>query len=244
MNVLVCNDDGINSEGIIALALVLLKNGHNVTVVAPESNRSGFAHSTTFYREVAIKKVQFSEGIEAYSLSGTPADCAKYGITQLGKKFDLVLGGINNGSNLGTEVLYSGTVAIGTEANCLGYKSMAFSCLNYKQANMKWVAEVCYQIIEKFYATLSPEFTLNVNVPPLTENESPLGVKITPLGVSMYTDVYEFVREGVFMLTGDPIDWDNPEDCDVELIKKKFVTITPILCDRTAYSVLEKLKGN
>lgn len=244
MNVLVCNDDGINSEGIIALALVLLKNNHNVTVVAPESNRSGFSHSTTFYREVTVKKVQFSNGIEAYTLSGTPADCAKFGLSQLNKDFDLVIGGINNGSNLGTEVLYSGTVAIATEGNCLGKKSMAFSCLDYKNADLNQVAEVCAEMIDLFYDKLTPEFALNVNVPPLTAGERPLGVKITPLGVSMYTDVYEYVKEDVFMLTGDPIDWDNPEDCDVELIKKKFVTVTPILYDRTAYAIIEKLKGN
>mgnify|MGYP004684230391 FL=1 len=111
MKILICNDDGINSEGIIALALMLYKKGHEITVVAPDGNRSSYSHHVNFYTDVTVRKVDFAEGIEAYALSGTPADCALYGLRGLDKEFDILCSGINVGSNLGTEVLYSGTVA-------------------------------------------------------------------------------------------------------------------------------------
>ena len=244
MNILVCNDDGINSEGIIALALMLSRKGHNVTVAAPDGNRSCFAHSITYFREVEVNKVQFSDNIVAYSLSGTPADCVKYAITHCDTKFDLVCSGINHGSNLGTAVHYSGTVSACFEANVLGVKAIAFSCPEYKKGNFEAVAEICADIVDRYYSTLDITFTLNVNVPPIKIGEKVAGEKITPLGERRYSDDYEFVRENAFIVTGDPIPVDNPEDCDVEWFYKNYVSITPVLLDRTAHEIIKKLKGN
>lgn len=244
MNILVCNDDGINSEGIIALALMLSRKGHNVTVAAPDGNRSCFAHSITFFREVEVNKVQFLDNIVAYSLSGTPADCVKYAITHCDTKFDLVCSGINHGSNLGTAVHYSGTVSACFEANVLGVKAIAFSCPEYKKGNFEAVAEICADIVDRYYSTLDITFTLNVNVPPIKIGEKVAGEKITPLGERRYSDDYEFVRENAFIVTGDPIPVDNPEDCDVEWFYKNYVSITPVLLDRTAHEIIKKLKGN
>ena len=244
MNILVCNDDGINSEGIIALALMLSRKGHNVTVAAPDGNRSCFAHSITFFREVEVNKVQFLDNIVGYSLSGTPADCVKYAITHCDTKFDLVCSGINHGSNLGTAVHYSGTVSACFEANVLGVKAIAFSCPEYKKGNFEAVAEICADIVDRYYSTLDITFTLNVNVPPIKIGEKVAGEKITPLGERRYSDDYEFVRENAFIVTGDPIPVDNPEDCDVEWFYKNYVSITPVLLDRTAHEIIKKLKGN
>lgn len=242
MNILVCNDDGINSEGIIALALMLSRKGHSVTVFAPNGNRSCFAHSITFFREVEINKVQVCEGLSGYALSGTPADCVKYAITHCETKFDLVCSGINHGSNLGTAVHYSGTVAACLEANILGVKAIAFSCPEYKKGDFEAVAEVCADIVDRYYKRLDTTFTLNVNVPPIKINEKVSGEKITPLGERRYSDDYEFVKENVFVVTGDPIPVNNPEDCDVEWFYKNYVTITPIILDRTAHNLINKLK--
>ena len=242
MNVLVCNDDGINSEGIIALALMLSKKGHNVMVFAPDGNRSCFAHSITFFREVVIEKTQFVNDIPAFSLSGTPADCVKYAITHSKTKFDVVCSGINHGSNLGTAVHYSGTVSACFEANRLGVKAIAFSCPEYKKGDFDAVAEICVDIMERYYSSLDTTFTLNVNVPPIKIGEVVAGERITPLGERRYSDDYEFVKENTFIVTGDPIPVDNPEDCDVEWFYKNYVTITPVLLDRTAYSIIDRLK--
>ena len=243
MNVLLCNDDGINSEGIYALALMLLKKGHKVTVSAPSDNRSCFAHSITFFREVEINKMQFCEGVDGYSLSGTPADCVKYAVTHLGEKFDLVCSGINHGSNLGTAVHYSGTVSACFEANILGLKAIAFSCPEYKKGDFEAVSEICVDVMERYYDYLDATFTLNVNVPPIKMGEKVAGEKVTPLGERRYSDDYEFVKENVFIVTGDPIPVNNPEDCDVEWFYKNYVVITPLLLDRTANQLIKKIKG-
>lgn len=240
MNVLVCNDDGIYSEGIIALALMLYKKGYNVTVVAPANNCSGYGHYASFYKPVEVRKEQYPEGIEAYSLSGSPVDCVIYGLRGLNRKFDLVCSGINRGSNLGSEVLYSGTVAVGAEANSLGMKAIAFSCTDYKNSDFNRVAELCGDVLHLFSDSLSPDFTLNVNIPPL--NSINKEIKVTPLGVRLYTDVYEWQSDSVFMLTGTPIDCDNPEDCDVEWNKKNYITVTPIIKDRSGYAQITALK--
>ena len=243
MNVLVCNDDGINSEGIIALALMLSKKGHKVSVFAPDGNRSCYAHSITFFREVKMEKVQFEGGLPAYSFSGTPADCVKYAITHSKTKFDIVCSGINHGSNLGTAVHYSGTVSACFEANILGVKAIAFSCPEYQKGDFNAVAEICVDIMERYHAMLDTTFTLNVNVPPIKQGECVAGEKVTPLGERRYSDDYEFVTENSFVVTGDPIPVNNPEDCDVEWFYKNYVSITPVILDRTAYSIIDKIKG-
>lgn len=243
MNILLCNDDGIDSEGIIALALMLLNKGHRVTVVAPAENRSGYAHSMTFYRDVVVGKKLIADKIPAYSLTGTPADCSKFGLAQIDKNFDLVCAGINHGSNLGTEVLYSGTVAACLEANCSGKKAIAFSCPDYKNCDFEEVASVCADVIEKYYCILDKSFTLNVNIPALKKGEKHRGYKMTPLGIRLYSDSYDYSSDDTFMLTGYPIKVENPEDCDVNWIEKGYVTLTPVLCDRTNYSLIEKLKN-
>ncbi len=244
MNVLLSNDDGINSEGIIALALMLLKKGHKVTISAPDGNRSCFAHSITFFREVEVNKVQVCDKITGYSLSGTPADCVKYAITHCNENFDVVCAGINHGGNLGTAVHYSGTVSACLEGNILGYKSIAFSCPHYKRGDFEAVAEVCGDVLERYYGMLDSTFTLNVNVPPIKLGEKVVGEKVTPLGERRYSDDYEFVKENVFVVTGDPIPVDNPEDCDVVWFDKNYVSITPVLLDRTAKEIIAKIKGN
>ena len=243
MNVLLCNDDGINSEGIIALALMLLKKGHKVTVSAPNGDRSCFAHSMTFYREVEVNKVQVANQIVGYSLSGTPADCVKYAVTHCNEKFDVVCSGINHGSNLGTAIHYSGTVSACFEGNVLGLKAIAFSCPEYKKGDFNAVAEICVDVLERYYHVLNETFTLNVNVPPIKMGEKVAGEKVTPLGERRYSDDYEFVKENVFIVTGDPIPVDNPQDCDVEWFYKNFVTITPVLLNRTSYELINKIKG-
>ena len=244
MNIILCNDDGVECKGLTQFANRLLKEGHKLLVVAPDGNRSCFAHSITFFREVEVNKVQFSDKIVGYSLSGTPADCVKYAITHCDTKFDLVCSGINHGSNLGTAVHYSGTVSACFEANVLGVKAIAFSCPEYKKGNFEAVAEICADIVDRHYSTLDITFTLNVNVPPIKIGEKVAGEKITPLGERRYSDDYEFVRENAFIVTGDPIPVDNPEDCDVEWFYKNYVSITPVLLDRTAHEIIKKLKGN
>ena len=127
MNILICNDDGIFSEGLVTLANILKKQ-HNITVFAPDGNRSGFSRSMSFHKDIVIKQIHNAiDGVECYSVSGTPADCVKFGVIASGKQFDLVVSGVNDGLNLGTDIIYSGTCAGAREGVIEGIPGVAIS---------------------------------------------------------------------------------------------------------------------
>ncbi|HBF44896.1 MAG TPA: hypothetical protein DDW16_04695, partial [Clostridiales bacterium] len=109
MKILICNDDGIFSEGLKTLAKFLSKE-NDVFVMAPDGNRSAYSHSMSFFKKLELKKIEQDKNYVSYSLSGTPADCVRFG-TEFFKdiKFDLIVSGVNIGSNAGTDTLYSGT---------------------------------------------------------------------------------------------------------------------------------------
>lgn len=241
MRILICNDDGINSEGIIALALMLYKKGHEITVVAPDGNRSSYSHHVNFYKEVKVRKVDFAEGIEAYALSGTPADCALYGLHGLNKTFDVLCSGINIGSNLGSEVLYSGTVAACEEAAVFGIKSIAFSYCGHgtSHADYAAVAEISGRVFDKFIDVIEGDYVFNVNIPSETADADQ--TKVTPLGVRLYSDEHQWKDEETYILTGHPLAVDNPADCDVVWADKGYISATPITVDRTAETAVDKL---
>ena len=135
MNILITNDDGIYADGIIELAKAISKIA-NVYVVAPESQKSATGHAITIHNPIMVHKIDMGENIKSYAISGTPADCVKVGIEGLFKdiNIDLVLSGINNGSNLGTDVIYSGTVSAALEGFILNKPSIAIS---YDEVNVK-----------------------------------------------------------------------------------------------------------
>lgn len=243
MNILVCNDDGINSEGIIVLAKCLSRE-HNVLVVAPDGNRSAFSHSLTISSDITLREVYIDKSFRSYAISGTPADCVKFAHHVFSDfKVDLVCAGINVGHNLGTDVIYSGTVSAGLEANCLGIPAIAFSSTAKKDNLFTVAGEIALKIVDKLKNNLSNNFTYNVNIPNVAE-EDIKGCKLTKLGIQVYTDKYECVSDGVYRLTGEPILHDrNDEDCDVEWNLKNYVTITPILFDKTDYLTIDKLIG-
>lgn len=246
MNILVCNDDGIDGEGLITLALMLLKKGHKITIVAPNGNRSGYAHALTFHREFSVEKRDLSavlgSPVEAYAIGGTPADCVKFAIAGLNKQFDLVCSGINAGSNLGSEILYSGTVACGLEAGELGVSSMAFSCTAHQNICWAEVQKSCSLAFDKLLPHISDNYTLNVNVPNLAL-EKTAGIKATKIGIQLYSDGYVQTRPGYYLLGGSPLEHDrNEPDCDVEWSLKNYITITPVRRDKTDAEQLNRLK--
>lgn len=243
MNILLSNDDGIQSEGIIKLALRLSKK-HNILIIAPDGNRSGFSHSLSFFKKLNINRQDVNENIPAYVISGTPADCVKFASHELSQDFpiDLVVSGINKGHNLGTDVLYSGTVSVAVEGATFGYKSMAFSSCTHEGADFDMCAEITEKLIDMLLPYSFTNFIWNVNIPHLKKEEIK-GVKFTPLGRQLYSDNYQKISENEYVLVGKPIkNENNPEDCDVEWSNKGYVTITPLLYDKTDYSVLTNLK--
>lgn len=243
MNILVSNDDGINAEGIRILAKSLAKI-HRVIVVAPDSEKSASGHAITINKTLSLKKVKFEDNIESYSLSGTPADCVKFALSYFsGVSFDVVIGGINRGSNTGTDVLYSGTVSCAAEATILNVKGIAVSCVGRKDSNFQAAADFLLKNLEDFCKLDLTSTLLNINVP----NGEINGAVYTKLGLMMYNDKYQLIKGKkvkAFQLFGEAIDHDkNEEDCDVEYTKKGFITVTPVICYYTNFELLKALKS-
>lgn len=238
MNVLVVNDDGIFSEGIKALADFLSKE-HNVLVLAPDGNRSAFSHSLSIYKDIILKEEKISDNYKAFSLSGTPADCVKFALHEFKEyNFDMVCTGINKGHNLGSDTVYSGTISAGLEGNFFGLKSIAFSNVAHSDCDFSQNVKTISKIFEQLVKLTSTEYTLNVNLPNCEEK----GVKIAPLGIQLYTDNYQKVREGVYQLVGEPTSYLSSDCCDVAYSRQGYVTVTPILYDKTDYKMIEKFK--
>ena len=219
MRILVTNDDGIASEGLKTLASVLVKKGHNVIVVAPDGNRSAFSHSLSIHKNLVFTTLGNKNGYDEYTLDGTPADCVKFACHYFEKTpFDLVSAGL--------------------EANFFEIKSIAFSNVAHHDQDFAANARVIDKYFEKFLKISSPEYTLNVNMP----NGEDKGVKLARLGSQRYSDEYQKNDDGSYVLTGVPVPYDKERDSDVVLSREGYVTVTPIIYDRTAYFALNNLK--
>ena len=242
MNILLSNDDGIFSEGLKSLANVLKKQ-HNITIIAPNGNRSGFSRSLSFHKDILVEKVEF-DGLEAYSLSGTPGDCAKFGISHLKKDIDLFICGINLGPNLGNDIFYSGTVNACFEANFLGVPAIAFSNSAHKEYLLQENAIFIDKILDKLISLSSNEYTLNVNLPNILSKDIK-GIKMCPSGSCRYTDGYVSPSENVYRLIGEPIPpTKEDEGTDVHFVHQGYVTVTPVTHSVMNNLAYEKLKGN
>lgn len=243
MNILVCNDDGIYSEGLKTLANIL-KDKHNVTVFAPSGNRSGYSRSVSFHKNIEVLPVNEIEGVKSYTVSGTPADCVKFAIATKVSDFDLVVAGINQGPNLGSDIYYSGTVNACFEANVENIPAIAFSNVGFRDYKFQENAKIIQEIFDKLVSLSSGAYTLNVNLPNVNACDV-LGVQFCRAGVCKYSDGYVKTAENTYKLIGEPIPPnENDFDTDVYYSNKNYVTVTPVTHKVTDENVLKKLKGN
>lgn len=248
LNLLLTNDDGIYSEGLISLAKTISKIA-NIYIVAPDRERSAVGHAITMHEPLRIEKVTISEyNIEqCWKVNGTPSDCVKLAIEILSEdKPDLVLSGINKGANLGTDVIYSGTVSAAIEAAIAGIPAIAFSITSYDNVDYDYPVEfakkLCQQIIGN---QLSDSMLLNVNIPPLKKNEIK-GVYISHLGQRKYKNA--FVRRKdprgrfYYWLASELVEEDDDIGSDIWAINNNYISITPIHFDLTKYNVIKDIK--
>lgn len=247
MNILITNDDGINAQGIITLANTLAKE-NNIIVISPEWERSGSGHCTSLTTPLEYKEVDLIKGALCYSITGTPADCVKFGLTFLAKdKIDLVLSGINHGRNLGTDVLYSGTVGAAMEGLICGCCSAAISYAGSGGWNFEYAAMFIKNNIGNIMEYSSKKNVLNINFPPCDVSLIK-GIKFTPLGREIYNDKYVIYENGNnkgYILKGYPRPTaDNPPDCDITLNAQNYITVTPLTLDLTDYDKIKNSKGN
>ncbi len=239
MKILITNDDGIENIGIRLLAEWAKKLGE-VTVVAPKVEQSAKSHAIDFTRPIEIKKVPLMEGVTAYSMDSTPADCVRFGVLGLKEKFDLVLSGINKGVNLGADIVYSGTVGAVFEAARLGIKAIAFSSFPSDQIMASKHFDEVYEYIRK-NNLLQENGIYNVNIP-----EEVKGIRMTYQGTQYFSDAFELMEgsEEMYVQIGAPVPDEYPDDMDRDTVAilHGYITVTPLLATRTNMEVFHKFK--
>lgn len=250
MKILITNDDSIHAKGLKSLVNVAKEYG-KVIVVAPELPQSAKSHSITLEAPITYKKsLIFGEDIEAYYVSGTPADCVKLAFNNLlDEKPDLVLSGINHGANTSVNLIYSGTVAGAVEGALHNIPSIAFSVTTHNpDADMKAAEFYAKKIIDFALENKNENFCLNVNIPKVELNEIK-GIKFCKQAKGAWFE--EFVRiphpnknVDYFWLTGKFVNFE-PQDTknDVWAIENNYVSIVPLKIDFTDYKLFEKLKN-
>lgn len=251
-HVLVVNDDGIQSEGLRALAEAFLQDDWHVTVCAPHQERSASSHSITIKRPVIVSSVRwegFSDAAVLYQTDGTPADCVKIAMLSLCEsKPDLVVSGINNGWNCGTDVHYSGTVGAAMEAAFEGAPAIAVSAARHpsnmqKAYSAALVVNVARKMLQK---PLPIPSVLNINVPDC-DPDAIKGIVQAPMTCVRYKDAYHSMHErgrSAYWLSGEIIEEGNLPGGDLDCLLKGYVTMTLLGWDITQSSLLnEYLEG-
>ena len=244
MNILLVNDDSVYAPGIIALANAL-KDEHKVTIIAPAKQMSGTSHSITFYSFLNYEKLDIVDGVDSYIVNGTPCDCTKFGMDVIMKREfpDLVISGINKGYNIGTDILYSGTVNAATEGAVFKIKSIAVS-QNYDLKSFDFTANFIKKNLDKLMDIIPNEehIALSINVP--TDDPKLLkGAKIATVGLQRYNDYYVYVENKGYHIMGEPLaDIGNDEYTDVELIKDNYISISFVKHEFNDYISFEKNK--
>jgi 5'-nucleotidase len=253
MKILITNDDGIDSPGLHSLAREFEKD-HEVLVVAPDSQRSACGHSITLNKPLFIKEVKV-EGVKSkcYSVDGTPADCVKIAVEKIlldkEDKVDMVLSGINKGPNLGTDVIYSGTVSAAIEASIFKIPSVAIS-LDIKSEKEEYNYDAASKYVKKIVAKafenlISENLVLNINVPNIPESEIK-GIKVCELGNRIYRNVlieHAMEDERIGYQFAGEIEDEERENTDVSLVKDGFITLTPLHYDLTNFKILEEVNN-
>ena len=237
MRILITNDDGINALGIRALTEWALTISDDVTVVAPKVEQSGKSHSIDFIHPLEIKRVDLIEGVRAYTVDSTPADCIRFGVCGLLEKYDLILSGINRGVNLGDDIVYSGTAGAIFEAGRLHHNAIAFSTYpDTLDDAKKYLDEVYNYITENKLFDLNPLY--NVNIPKESK-----GIKITQQGSAYFSDGFRHIEGDMYIQTGDRIPDEHPDDLtrDTVAMEHGYISITPLDLSRTEMNVFKKL---
>lgn len=248
--ILVTNDDGIESIGINALVKELLKIAR-VTVVAPDREKSASSHSLTIDGILPIREITMPCGYKGFAvIDGTPTDCVLIGVKDIMKEDppDLLISGINQGANLGGDILYSGTVAAALEGLSQGVTSFAVSLDSLKGGFFDTAARVIVKIVqsEDFYKNLLQERSiLNINVPNFPV-EDLAGFSITRQGYLSYQNYVEKFtsprNRTYYWIGGERPPHEVEEDTDSFAISGKKVSISPISADLTNYSILPRLR--
>lgn len=235
MKILITNDDGIQAAGLPALVAWAKKYGE-VTVIAPKVEQSAKSHAIEIHRPFRLEPVELCEGVTAFSLDSTPADCVRYGILGRNEKFDLVISGINRGLNVGVDIIYSGTVAAVYEANNLGVKAIALSTApSYYAEAAKHLDAIYSYITENKLLDVCDMYNVNIPV-------NPGKMVITRQGGNYYSDNFTL---SYGMVTPHGVDVFQPcadDTVDTDCVLRcGNISIMPLNNNRTDMAVYQKL---
>jgi 5'-nucleotidase len=246
--ILVTNDDGISAPGITALCKIAAKFG-DLIVVAPDKPQSGMGHAITINSTIRIQKTNHHPALKEFSCSGTPVDCVKMAVNHIiGHRPDLVLSGINHGSNSSINVIYSGTMSAAIEGALEGTPSIGFSLCDYSidadfsQAE-EFIAGIIKSALEK---GMPPGTCLNVNIPKLN-TELLKGVRLVRQARANWVEKFEERKDpygrDYYWLTGEFVNFE-PEavDTDEWALTNSYISVVPVQADLTAHKYLTHLR--
>jgi len=247
VHILLTNDDGINAPGIAALRRAVATLG-DATVVAPDVERSGVAHSITIVQPLRIRRIYHGDELYGYGINGAPADCVKLACSEiLDAPPDLVLSGINLGANAAVNILYSGTVAAAMEGAMLGIPSVAFSLAETEKPDFEEAARIARRVLDGILANGFPPHTLlNVNIPRCPASDI-RGIRVTHQSRSAYNELYEKRVDPwgrtYFWITGELArDFEQEPDSDLRALAEGYVSVTPLHFDLTRYDAIALLR--
>ncbi|MBU2995462.1 5'/3'-nucleotidase SurE [Cellulophaga baltica] len=249
--ILVTNDDGITAPGLRALVSYMKEIGE-VVVVAPDSPQSGMGHAITIDNTLYSKKVMIDlddDKTLEYSCSGTPADCVKLGLQEiLKKKPDIVVSGINHGSNSSINVIYSGTMSAAIEAGIEGIPAIGFSLCDFNwEANFDHAKDAIQTIVKEALTNGIPQgVVLNVNIPKL-EKEAIKGIKVCRQAKANWKEKFDKrtspMGKEYYWLTGEFELLDKGEDTDEWALANDYISVVPTKFDLTAHHAIQKINN-
>jgi 5'-nucleotidase len=241
--ILVTNDDGVHSPGIIALFKAMKEIG-TAYIVAPDRERSAVGHALTLHRPLKVEELREN----VYSVNGTPTDCVALAVHKiLPQRPDIIASGINSGANLGDDITYSGTVSAAIEGTILNIPSFAISLAGNKPYHYETAAIFATRIAKYIKENSLPYDTLlNVNVPNVSKKEMIKGIKVTVQGKRVYDnaiqEIYSPWGDKHYWIGGGQPYWQQGEDMDIQAVLSNYVSVTPLHLNLTNYEALKYLK--
>ncbi|HZK87132.1 MAG TPA: 5'/3'-nucleotidase SurE [Syntrophomonas sp.] len=247
MKILVTNDDGIHSRGIQALTKEL-SGIAELYLVAPDRERSGTGHSITVFDPIRVVRTSVPGVKQAWIVGGTPVDCVKIAIARLiEENIDLVISGINHGSNLGSDVLYSGTVSAAAEGVIMGCPSLAISLdSDRNDDDFEFAAQFTRQLVATLMRWgIEPQTMVNINIPALARSEIK-GIRVSKLGLRNYDNLFEERQDPrgntYYWLGGGVLPEEQDPASDVYAVEHSYISVTPINLDLTNYPLISRYK--
>ncbi|AQQ71884.1 5'-nucleotidase SurE [Limihaloglobus sulfuriphilus] len=237
MNILLTNDDGISANGLTMLCERLSELG-NVFVAAPREHMSAAGHGLSL-GPIDVEQVEVIPGVTGFSINGTPADCVKLAILELvDEPIDLVVSGLNNGTNLGVNIWYSGTVAAAREACFYGIPAVALSTQIHNPAKLKPVCNHALHLLKKLLPLEAGIY--NINIP----HEPVLGMKVLPQSTVNFHEAYKRVEtaNGLYYQVVMKNEQPQMPRSDVEAFEEGYITITPLTINQTSSGEISKLE--